>query len=147
MVEATFYMRARFANEDAAAAAEPKVREFLEQVGQAYDFWQESRGGPAHAFWPVFQQRFPDAYAFLEYQGKAGLDCNNALSGSISFGHRADELQRCGDELLFCETVWHLADWGPLCGYLVKSFGAVAAGWVSDEYLDPYSAIEMDITN
>lgn len=46
-----------------------------------------------------------------------------------------------GNEVRFCGTVWHCADWDPLASELKDHFGAIATGWISDE--DPPDYFEL----
>lgn len=146
MGSANYYLKARFTSEDRAKEQLPKVQEFFRQVGKAYDFWQKNRCTPDQvAFWRAMRRDYPQAYDFLDFQERAGGDHNNALSGCISFGdeNAAENFEIDGDGIRYYEDTWHFADWDPLCDYLVARFGALKAGWVSDEYLNPFDSIHV----
>ena len=50
-----------------------------------------------------------------------------------------------GQELrYFAENIWHLADWDPFCAYLRRRWGAIGAGWVTDEDdIDYFKVIDL----
>ncbi len=86
MGEATYYLKARFKDEETAKTVAPKLLAFLLEAGKAQDYWQANRGGAGKAaFWGPFKKQFP---AVAKYLGSAfvGKDHNNALAGEISFG-------------------------------------------------------------
>lgn len=151
MGEATYYLKAQWKNRQAAHAALPKVKTFIEEVGKAYNFWQANRDSHMRddAFRADFQGQFPQAYDFLKFQKLADGDKLNDLAGNISFGDEdqinEENPQVDGTCIKYRELTWHFANWGPFCEYLKLKFGAEKAGYVSDEDVEPdfYSMVEL----
>ena len=142
MGEATYYLKARFRNAEAAELALEPVRAFLAEVGRAQAWWQKHRHLAEAEFWPEFRKLFPATTKYLGTLAKG--DCNNGLAGEMSFGDEPDNIGVVDDELRYSEYTWHLASWGRLCEYLENEFGAVKAAYVSDEYADVFSCVDMD---
>ena len=169
MGECNYYLKARFANEEEARSAEPRLAELLAEGEKAYSYWQGSRSffGPidpnrapmtADLFWQLFYERFP---LTMRYLGDlAGIDdWNNGLAGYLSlvdphlprrFQPRA--LLRRQEDLLLLQlnNVWHFSDMTLLERYCLGELGAVAAESISEERLgplyegcDPFDAIRV----
>lgn len=150
MGEATYYMKARFSSEEAAQAALPKLKAFIDEGLKAEEWWQDHRDwqredalGPAK-FFEEFQTRFPQVYLYLKDQcGHDFKDCNNRLAGLLNFGDEETDPYQEDDQIRFSGVVWHCADWTAYENWLRDVLGAVNAGWVSDEYIDPMDLIEV----
>lgn len=133
MGEANYYLKAQFASEDDLTAKLPALRTFFTQGANAYDFWQKNRMAKPETFWATFTKRYPLVAQLL---GKyVGGDCNNALAGLIDF-IRLDwaVFKQDKNTLYYGGTVWHFADWEPLCAFLQTQFGATKVKFLSDEY-------------
>lgn len=101
-------------------------------------------------FWKAFCSKFPLVVEMLKGVRDPGhvkniwnekalvleTDPGNALSGHINFGSEDDlnHALSCDKYVLRFEAeVWHMAEWDTLCKFLKKKFGAVKAGWISEE--------------
>jgi hypothetical protein len=140
MSEATFYAKIKFATNQEAMNALPKIKAFLEEGIEAFEWWQQNKTNEA-IFWKGFETKFPNISDYLKTQTKAwGENCNSALSGCLDFNFEYIERPKSSREVRFSGLVWHFADWDPLCIYLKTKFNAVEALWISDEYVDPFDA-------
>jgi hypothetical protein len=154
--ERDFYLKARFATVQQAAAAMPRLRELLRQGEAAYLYWQDLRPGahgsqagrqPANAetFWAGFRQRFPLVHRYLRELADTP-DWNNGLAGQLScMAVSLDPPQSKPFAALVHEGVllllklcdiWHLAEMGRLERYCREDLGAVAVGSMSEDDLD-----------
>lgn len=141
MGEAEYYLKARFESEEKLKELYPKIKEFMYQGAASYDWWQENRGMQCDKFWVEFKKKFPMVYTYLgDLKNK---DCNNGLAGSLDFGSKEDvdfNLSMNGDVLTYYATVWHFASWYLLKEAILK-IGAIRAGWISDEDIDPFDLL------
>ena len=143
MGEAVYYLKAKFPSETEAKEAERKFKIFLEESIEAYDYWQDNRGWSPKEFWHEFKHRFPIITPILRYApDKVDGDCNNALSGEISFGNEIENVQVEGRCLLYHSTAWHLANWRRLEQWL-ESIGAEEVEWFSDEHIDLFDLFKI----
>lgn len=157
MGECNYYLKARFPTAERAGMAIPRLTELLGQGEAAYEYWQNSRSGShvgeqgrqppsAETFWAGFRDRFPLVHRYLRELADTP-DWNNGLAGQLSCmvdprdPRRVDpraSLDREGNTLLLkLSGIWHVADLGRLERYLVEALGAVGAGSISEEDLDP----------
>jgi len=143
MGTAVFHLKARFETEVTEEKL-TEVRNFLIEASKAYDYWQANRGSTPGKFWPTFIKDYPLMTEFLKDNKRLEGDCNNGLSGLMGFGEEEDAKENLtrvawrGEEdlITYHAEVWHFADWQPLCEFLKKKFGAVKAGWLSEEYAE-----------
>jgi len=149
MGEAIYYMKAKWPSAKAANEVAPKVEEFLIRMAEAENRWQETRNGGTEAE-ASRRVEFPDVYSALHLEiptkGIFAGDYSNYCAGILSspYGKDCYDFEVEGDEIRFCGEVWHFADWGPLANALKETFGAISAGWLSDEYeVDYYDLIEL----
>ena len=149
MGEAIYYMKAKWPSPKAANEAAPKIEEFLIRMAEAEDRWQETRDGGAEAE-ASRRAEFPDVYSILHLErpteGIFAGDYSNYCAYMLNSPYGKDyyDFEVEGDEIRFCGEVWHLADWDPLANALKETFGAISAGWISDEdEPDYYDLIEL----
>lgn len=148
MGEAVYYLKAKFPSGIEAKEAERKFKFFLEESVEAYDYWQNNRGWSPKEFWHEFKHRFPIIAPILRYApDKVDGDCNNALSGEISFAdcevkNLMEQPLVEGRYLLYHALVWHLANWGRLEQWF-KSIGAEEVEWFSDEHIDLFDLFKI----
>ena len=143
MGEAIYYAKVKFESQEKAEEALPKIEAFLKRMREAEDRWQETRDGGKAAD-DARRQEFPAVYDFLKLESpepRAGIDADysNYCAGELSspYGSEAWEIQVIDRAVCFCGMVWHLAGWGRLMSAMVEHFGAIAAGYISDEYAEP----------
>jgi hypothetical protein len=146
MGEATYHLRAEFGVPISDELLE-RIQAFVAEGIKAGDWWRDHRSWDKPEtlgiFWEQFTKNFP---VVTKYLGAAvGGNCNNALAGLIDFGNSEEEVTcRVGlypSELVFSAYVWHFADWDPFCAFLKSHFGALRAGWLSDEYVNDLSPL------
>ncbi len=136
MPTAIYYLKARFIDAEAAAAALPAIQAFVEQGVRSRDWWRSNRTleskGERRAFWARFQGLFPTVHDYLA--DKAGGDCSEALLGLLEFGSPdRTELECDGRFLKYKAEVWHGTDWTPMGEFVKRKFGALAYAWIGDE--------------
>jgi hypothetical protein len=51
--------------------------------------------------------------------------------GETDFGN--SPVYQSGSELAWDAVVWHMSDWGPLCDFIQKKFGATKVVWDTEE--------------
>jgi len=88
MGEAVYYMKARIDE----GKLEP-FKKFMAEALDAYAYWQANRGKSPDQFWPSFREKFPVVTLFLQRECRIDTetgDCNNGLSGILSFGDPED---------------------------------------------------------
>jgi len=146
---ATYYLKAAYETEQGAARAHEAFIELCRQGTEAASWWQDHRHEEPRTFWAAFTSRFPVVSECLVISGiQTEGDCNNTLAGKLNFPDiDGDEAtMSTNDTVLYAQGyVWHFADWDILTTWLKVKTGAVAAGWLSDEYAnDLYSQISMD---
>jgi hypothetical protein len=144
---ATYYLKASFDSKAGAAAGLEAMRRLLLEGARAEDYWQENRDKKPSEFWPEFQAKFPAVWGYLDPKVRGG-DCNNGLAGELDFGSEEDaqnNLESDGLRLRYSAYVWHCASWDRLVAYAKSVCGAAAAGWISEEDVEPdcFGAIEM----
>lgn len=146
MGEARYYGRLAFETPQEAEERADQVEEFLKRVREAEDMWQEVRGGKRGD--DQLRKKFPDVFEKLKLKRPRGNtpDYCNYLAGELDspFGEDDYEFTVNGNEVRFAGTVWHFANWESLMDALMEMTGAVKSGWVSDEYIDPWSSVPMD---
>jgi hypothetical protein len=145
MGEATYYLKARFKDAKAAEEALPKFAAFIKQGQEAEAWWgnhrKMEREGKRAEFWAEFKEKFPSVYEYLGDLRDG--DCDLARALNFGWCENEEEPSREEDIIYFTDRVWHFADWGVLCAYLETKFGAVKTDWLSDEYHDPFDALEV----
>lgn len=145
MGEATYYIRAMFPEEIDEELAE-RITNFVEEGQAAHEWWQQHRGCDSWGkFWDRFSEKFP---LVTKYLGElVGGDCNNAPAWELNFGRKEDldilPIAFQWDEFQYSCECWHFASWERFAEFLKTEFGALRAGWVSDEELDPYDNVQM----
>ena len=150
MGSANYYLKAKYKSTDDAREAVDFLKGFFREVADAHDFWQDNRELPSKKFWPLF--KFPAVLKFLEDTEQKKDDCNNGLSGVMSFTESADShesVELHGAEVWYHAEVWHFADWAPLCEWL-KGQGATDAIYTSEEWgefnaADPFGNLKFPI--
>lgn len=143
MGSAIYYAKWKYETKAKAKKAFSKISAFIEETGNAHDYWQANRGKTPIVFWPEFKQKFPNCYEFLSNYHLAGGDCNNALAGIISVGDECSEIEHDGLEVRYASETWHFADWDPIVSWLVLKTKAESSGWLSDENANLFNCIEM----
>jgi len=145
MGEAIYYAKVRFESQEKAEESLPKVEAFLKRMSEAEDKWQETRDGGKDAD-DARRLEFPEVYLALKLP-KPENEFSNYCAGKLSspYGQEYWEIRTDGDCILFSGTVWHFADWEPLMDAMKQCFGAIVAGYLSDEYAetDIYSQISV----
>lgn len=152
MGECNYYLKARFATAERAAAAIPPLSGLLRQGEAAQDYWQNSRPRipqrsgseppSAEVFWAGFRDRFPLVHAYLGELADTP-DWNNGLAGQLS-ALVDPRVQRDGDPsasltqeddvlLLKLGGIWHCAELIRLERFFLEDLGAAAVGSVSEE--------------
>jgi hypothetical protein len=144
MGEATYYMKARFVvlNEE----KKEEIKKFFIEGSRAEDFWQDNRGKEPSWFWKEFSEKFPEVTDYLLSQDGIGNDCNNSLAGLLDFGDEDtidSQMEFEGNIMRYSAYVWHFANWDPLCGFLIKRFGASICDWLSDEYVNYFDLLQV----
>jgi hypothetical protein len=163
--EAVYYLKAELPPVADPAARLAEIRSFLAEGWAAAEFWQAFRGDPTagpvrvgfgqvastlngygqEAFWDEFKVRFPQVFDYCRLDPHLTYgDKNNALAGQLDFvnpeGPFGGELEvwdeKVGQTLRISGEVWHFADWDRLCRYIKQRWGAMRAGWCSDEYTE-----------
>jgi len=142
MGEAGYYLTARWNTHDDLDAQKDRITAFLDEGVKAQDWWQEHRRMDAEPFFKEFESKFPTVFKYLQTCIKLE-DPNNEPARVLNFPDEDVNLKFANGWMSLSGIVWHLADWDPFRDFLKSEFGAEAAGWVSDEYLDPWSCIEM----
>jgi hypothetical protein len=143
--EATYHLRAEFAQPISEDLLD-RIDQFIVEGINANDWWQRRRDwermGLRDTFWGEFTHLFPVVTKFLG--DKVGGGCDNDLTG-WDFGSDPDDspprIGRTPNELIYSAVVWHFSDWDPFCTFLKTHFGAIKAGWVSDEYVGDLSPL------
>jgi len=149
MGDARYYARVEFRTAKAAEQAYAPVRSFLARMAQADDAYQENRPhgeAEARAAYAKLEQEFPDVWEMLKLKPPTEKTNEHGWPwGSLNFlAGQLDsptheycdfEMDVVGRELRFSGTVWHNAEWEPLMRAM-KHFGAIKAGYASDEYVD-----------
>lgn len=158
MGECNYYLKARFADENDAASAEPRLAQLLAEGEGAYAYWQDSRRrnrrvGSAAKFWTGFRERFPLTFGYLKELGGIS-DWDDGLAGHLGNlvdprpdrepRPRASLIQSDDLLLLQLDQIWHFTDMGLLERYCREDLGAIAVGSISEEelYLDEDSDLE-----
>lgn len=153
MGEANYYLKAQFPQDTNMVKVGKEFEKFLLEGKEAYKWWQDNRYLPREKFWPLFAEKFPQMYDYLDgvedhyFKGPVrGGDNNNGLAGLLDFIGDYDapmdafkiEVYHIPELLHVGREVWHLANWEPFCAYIKRRWGAIRAGWMSDEYFDDY---------
>lgn len=143
MGEARYYAKVKFASEEKAQEALPKIEAFLKRVGEAEDDWQNNRNGGKESD-DARRKKFPEVFEYLKIKPPESVngrapDYSNYCAGSLDSPLSSDdgEIFVQGNSVLFSGTVWHFADWQPLMLAMKEHFGAINSGYVSDEYNEP----------
>lgn len=142
MGEARYYAKVKFVSEEQAQEALPKIEAFLKRVSEAKNDWQGNRNGGKEAD-DARRQRFPEVFEYLKLEppeSKNGRppDYSNYCAGLLDSPLSSDdgEIFVRDNCVLFSGTVWHFANWESLMDAMKEHFGAVNAGYVSDEYTE-----------
>jgi len=144
MGEARYYILARCASEEHAEQLAEKFRALNEEGVKAYNWWQCHRSQQPEVFRIYFERQFPQVLAYLG--GTLPKDTNNGLAGLLDFIDEEDgdgAIEVVNTDVRGSGTVWHCADWG-LLGTWLKTHGAIAANWLSDEESPDYYSILAD---
>ena len=139
MGEAVYYGRVKFESPEKAEEALPKIEEFLKMMRDAEDRWQALRGSQKND--EKLRIEFQEVFELLKLDRPVDEDgpfensYMNYLAGELDspYERECSELIVYGDSVVFCGFVWHLADWSRLMRGLKDRFGAIDAGWISDE--------------
>jgi hypothetical protein len=137
MGECAYYLKAEYPTKKEAQKASEKLDEFFSEAREAYDYYQPGRETEPKKFWAKFSKDFPLTWDYVQtIPGfkKTSADPND-LSGKLDFGQDENggtlvqgNIVGWGD----C-SVWHFADWTPLCNYIEKKFGAIRVVWGTEE--------------
>jgi len=127
MAECAYYAKAVFPSEAQAKRESERIRAFLERMAEAERAWLDEHDVPG-----LFGE-YGDVMAGL---GLVPLDFTQAAYGGNLASPASDEaweFHQRGNEVWFKGMVWHFADWEPLRDALRTEFGALAAGWESED--------------
>jgi hypothetical protein len=129
MGECAYYFKAEFLDEKTAKVAQTKLQSFIKQSRKAYEFYQKARDGDSKEFWQKFKSQYPLIFNYVktlpEYI-KGERSISKVLSGTLDFGQDGNDVYIKGATIAYADgMVWHFADWGPLCDYIQKHFGAI----------------------
>lgn len=139
MGDRVFYGRLDFASPEAAEAAKLKALYWLQEMTDAWDFWQDGRDLSGETdiceFWNAFHDKFPEIYQMLEGVNLVEGDCNNALAGHLlAFTpDECDVVEAVGNTVQIAVEVWQFTEFEPIMDALEKETGAAACYWC-DEY-------------
>jgi len=139
MGEATFYLKAVFKDEETAKAVFEQFKPLLEDLVEAYEFWQRNRGKmPVRKLVKILSQR--PSWVLVRNKAKVIEEDDkwlNFLAGELEMAPDF-QLELEGNQILLSCYVWHLATWDGIADWLRMQGGK--AGWVSDEWFrDPSS--------
>jgi hypothetical protein len=138
MGECAYAFKLGFDSEAQAKKALPKVKRFIKQAEQAYNFWQKNRDR-ACSFWSAFEQAFPLITEYVkevkDHEKKEiwGEDYHNGLSGHLDFGQDGKVKVIDNTIYYYADPVWHFMDWDDMVNFLQKKTKAIRAVWGSDE--------------
>ncbi len=141
MGEARYYAKVKFGSEKQAQEALPKIEAFLKRVSEAENDWQSNRNGGKESD-DVRRQKFPEVFEYLKIETPENdrpPDYSNYCAGLLDspLSHDDGEIFIRDNYVLFSGTLWHFAQWEPLMLAMKEHFGAIDAGYVSDEYAEP----------
>ena len=139
MGEAMYTMIAKWESEEKAQEAEPRVLEFLKQMGKAEDLWQEvrmkERDKPAEADTKL-RTAYPEVFRILKIPITLPDEGLSYLAGLLSSPCSWKFwLERKNNIIRFSGMVWHFANWDPLSRAMREEFGAIVTKWWSDEWV------------
>jgi hypothetical protein len=139
MNECTYYFKAEFLSEKEAQSAQKKITKFLAESRKAYEFYQKARAiflrYRLDGFWQKFKSQYPLVFNYVQTLPEYIKDPESAdLSGLLDFGQDSNDVYIKGAMVSYEDgMVWHFTDWGPLCNYIQKHFGAIKAVWDTEE--------------
>ena len=156
MGEATYYLRARFPSPSEAKRVSEELRKALGRLLELNQRWQSLR--QEHHLSCAERRRrlrkeFPDLkemvpWAEIEEQCRAikrGDRPMNCCAGPLpDIEHDPFVgISESGDEILLSDVVWHFTSWDGLAAWL-RSRGATACNWLSDEQASLFDCIKLD---
>ena len=134
MSECAYYFKAAFPSVKAAKTAAEELQKFFLEAMDANDFIHEFSGICTHAkkFWGILDKKYPRVSEYLKV---VGLWKNKSMDLPLDFGSdRDNEVYVSGAEIGWGDgSVWHFADWSPLCEFVKKKYGATKAVWDNEE--------------
>lgn len=143
MGEATYYLIAEFETEEEAELAEARARVVLDDVVKFENDWQKIRGytdRPVKERHDELLKKHPLVAKFIELPNIDETDVNmNYLAGRCEMNEYY-EMRRNGEAVYLSCTVWHIATWDNIEDLFFR-LGANEAGWISDEYIDPFEMV------
>jgi len=136
MGEATYYFKAIFKTKEDAQKSFDKIREYLRQNNEAYDYWQDKRNSKnPQLILNNLKKKYPQVMKLINVD-KVTTNMNELSGNFIEIMEDiTDNLEIIGNEIQFSGMTWHFADWRTLEVFCLK-LGAVNAKWISDEYTD-----------
>lgn len=143
MGEATYYLIAKFETEEEAELAEARARVVFDDLVEFENDWQKIRGDserPVKERHGELLKEHPLVAKFIKLPDIVETDPNmNYLAGKCEMNEYY-VMHRNGTAIYLSCTVWHIATWDNIENFFFQ-LGAEEAGWLSDEYIDPFEMV------
>ena len=146
MGESTFYLKAKFKSQEEACRAKEITELLLKDMISFGDDWQRIRGDHTKSTirrHKILLEKHCLVKELLDLPLPPENDWNMNYLASECEMTEDYEIFKKDDTIYLSALVWHLASWDNLCRAFEK-LGAIATGWISEEYADYWMCVEME---